>query len=34
MSKNELNKIKYDTVVGEAQQFSGNLMALGSVYTI
>ena len=22
---------KYDTVVGEAQQFSSNLMALGSV---
>ena len=25
---------KYDTVVGEAQQFSSDLMALGSVYTI
>ena len=25
---------KYDTVVGEAQPFSSNLMALGLVYTI
>ena len=27
-------KNKYDMVVGEAQQFSSNLMAPGSVYTI
>ena len=31
--KTKANLNKYDTVVGEAQQFSSNLIVLGSVYT-